>query len=412
MLAPIGKSSIHAPLFLAHRLDLPLPPHYNYISVSHHDSNKGKPMANHIFISHSSQDKAVADAVCASLEQAGFGCWIAPRDILPGADWAEGILHAIESSALLVLIVTSSSNESPQVLREVERAVSKRVTVLPFRTEDVVLTKALEYFVSSHHWLDALSEPLEPHLDKLVDTVTKFYEAKSLEPATPGTTLAAAPSSATAKPIQTAPAKSGNKGLLLAVALAALVLIAGGLWFALGPSDSPEDPDGPEIAGTPDTSPAREDVWVELETLADSAHSVVDLSVNQDSFSLGDEMVITCRVTEDGYLNVFNVSPDDDTVTVLFPNRYHPDNRVSAGSVLTIPGEDDRFQLQASPPLGESLVVVVHTVRELNAFRDEEYRSAAELFNSLPTQRTRSFSVEARADDKYAAGKAVVTITE
>jgi hypothetical protein len=50
------------------------------------------------FISYASQDKAVADAVCAALESAGVACWIAPRDVTPGAFYAESIVHAIDSA--------------------------------------------------------------------------------------------------------------------------------------------------------------------------------------------------------------------------------------------------------------------------------------------------------------------------
>jgi hypothetical protein len=42
-------------------------------------------MPSMVFISHSSNDRATADAICAHLESAGIKCWIAPRDIEPGA---------------------------------------------------------------------------------------------------------------------------------------------------------------------------------------------------------------------------------------------------------------------------------------------------------------------------------------
>src|SRR5688572_25696121 len=48
-----------------------------------------------VFVSHSAKDKAKADAVCDALEKGGVRCWIAPRDILPGANWATSILKAI-----------------------------------------------------------------------------------------------------------------------------------------------------------------------------------------------------------------------------------------------------------------------------------------------------------------------------
>ncbi|MEA2641296.1 MAG: hypothetical protein QOF51_2690, partial [Chloroflexota bacterium] len=129
-------------------------------------------MAHDAFISYAHQDKPVADAVCARLEAKGIRCWIAPRDVLPGSEWSAAILDGISESRLLVLIYSASANESGQVRREVERAVSKGIALLPFRIEDVPLSKSLEYFMSTPHWLDALSEPLEHHIEQLAQTVT------------------------------------------------------------------------------------------------------------------------------------------------------------------------------------------------------------------------------------------------
>src|ERR1700704_2779723 len=83
------------------------------------------------FISYSSQDKPTADATCATLESMGIRCWIAPRDILPGADYGESIINAIENAKAMVLIFSSAANASPQIKREVERAVSKAVPIIP-----------------------------------------------------------------------------------------------------------------------------------------------------------------------------------------------------------------------------------------------------------------------------------------
>ncbi|MFN2598216.1 MAG: toll/interleukin-1 receptor domain-containing protein [Pyrinomonadaceae bacterium] len=131
-------------------------------------------MAHEVFISHSSGDKATADAVCAALEASGVRCWIAPRDILPGQSWAEAIVNAISASRVMVVILSSRSNSSNQVLREVERAVTKGVVIVPFRIEDVQPTQAMEYYLSTPHWLDALTPPLEQHIQSLVAAVGSF----------------------------------------------------------------------------------------------------------------------------------------------------------------------------------------------------------------------------------------------
>jgi TIR domain len=128
-------------------------------------------MAHDAFISYSSKDKPVADAVCANLEANGIRCWIAPRDILPGQDWGEAIIDAINQSRVMILVFSSSANTSPQIKREVERSVSKGIPIIPFRIEDVPLSKSLEYFISTPHWLDAITQPMEKHLQYLSQTV-------------------------------------------------------------------------------------------------------------------------------------------------------------------------------------------------------------------------------------------------
>jgi hypothetical protein len=128
-------------------------------------------MAHDVFVSHSAKDKTVSDALVARLEAEGIRCWVAPRDVVPGADWGESIIDAIESSRIMVLIFSASANGSPQIKREIERAVDKGVYTIPFRIEDVQPTKALEYFISTAHWLDAFSQPLGQHLDSLARTL-------------------------------------------------------------------------------------------------------------------------------------------------------------------------------------------------------------------------------------------------
>lgn len=131
-----------------------------------------------VFVSHSSKDKTVADAICATLESHKIRCWIAPRDIVPGANWAEAIIQGIESSRLMIVVVSSNANKSTNVKKEVERAVNKGLIVIPFRTENIALSKGLEYFLSDCHWLDALSPPLEEGINALRESVDLLLNGK------------------------------------------------------------------------------------------------------------------------------------------------------------------------------------------------------------------------------------------
>ena len=151
-----------------------------------------RPHRHDVFISHSSKNKTVADTVCAVLERRGIRCWIAPRDIMPGQEWAQAIIRGIADCRAFVLIFSSFSNDSAQVRREVERAANHEVPIIPFRIDDVPAHESLEFFISSPHWLDALSPPMEAHAERLADVVASFLSpgaadddfVEALEPAT------------------------------------------------------------------------------------------------------------------------------------------------------------------------------------------------------------------------------------
>lgn len=124
-----------------------------------------------VFISYPHAQKNLADAVCATLEQNKIRCWIAPRDVLPGEPFAKAIIRAINESRLFVLIFSAETNESDHVKNEVERAVSKGLSIIVFRVQDVVPTEEMEYYLSRRHWLDAMTPPIEAHFQKLVKAI-------------------------------------------------------------------------------------------------------------------------------------------------------------------------------------------------------------------------------------------------
>jgi TPR repeat protein len=141
------------------------------VSAANHTHLLVTRMAHDVFISYSAKNKTTGDAVCAMLESQGIRCWIAPRDVTPGMEWGECIIDAIEQARIMVLVFSSDANTSPQIHREVERAVNHGVAMLPLRIEDVQPGKALEYFIGNVHWLDALTTPLEAHLRQLAGTI-------------------------------------------------------------------------------------------------------------------------------------------------------------------------------------------------------------------------------------------------
>jgi hypothetical protein len=124
-------------------------------------------MAHDVFICHSTLDRTVADAVCDALEAKGIKCWIAPRDITKRSRWVEAVIDAIDDSRLVVLVLSAASNDSEDVLAEMRRATKRRISKLPFRIEDVRLSKSMDYYIGSLQWIDALPSPTQEHFEKL-----------------------------------------------------------------------------------------------------------------------------------------------------------------------------------------------------------------------------------------------------
>ena len=55
-------------------------------------------MSSHTFISHSASDESTATWWCQALEREGLACWVAPRDIPAGADWAAEIIEGLNAA--------------------------------------------------------------------------------------------------------------------------------------------------------------------------------------------------------------------------------------------------------------------------------------------------------------------------
>jgi TIR domain len=139
------------------------------------------PVTYDAFISYASADKEKAFEICESLESGGSRCWIAPRDVRAGREYANEIVLGIEHSRCLVLVLSEAANQSEFVRREVERAVSKRKPVFPIRIEEVLPSPALELFVSATHWIDAWSGALVKHVERLAQALANVGDAEYVQ---------------------------------------------------------------------------------------------------------------------------------------------------------------------------------------------------------------------------------------
>lgn len=132
-------------------------------------------MGHDVFISHSTVDAVAAQLIRVACEDAGLGCWIAPRDITPGAVWADAITRAIVEATVVLLVHSASADASSMVLREIDVAANAHKPVLPVRIDATEPRQGMRFYLGNTHWFDA-PLPLAPHLPQIVEALRALLQ--------------------------------------------------------------------------------------------------------------------------------------------------------------------------------------------------------------------------------------------
>jgi TolB-like protein len=135
------------------------------------DGASGGVASRTVFLSYASQDTEVANTVCRELESRGIRCWIAPRDVAPGALYADAIVRAINECKVLLVVLSQSAVASSHVGREIERAASKHKQIIALRIDAAPLSPALEYFLGESQWVDVPTLGIQAALGKIADVI-------------------------------------------------------------------------------------------------------------------------------------------------------------------------------------------------------------------------------------------------
>ena len=131
-----------------------------------------------VFISHSSADSKLAYAMCAYLEEKGIRCWIAPRDVYGGTEYAEAIIMGIRNCKIMVVLFNKNANDSIYVKNEVERAFNYKSILIPFKVDQTIPSATLELFLGSVHSLDATQGNPEDCFDLLYQNCARVLGKK------------------------------------------------------------------------------------------------------------------------------------------------------------------------------------------------------------------------------------------
>lgn len=187
-------------------------------------------MPRDVFISYRSEDKVWADRLCEGLEKQNITCWLAPRDIPGGSEWAEAIVNALQQCKSFVLILSSNSSNARQISREAELADHQGLPIITFRVEDVQPPPSLLYFLGNLQWLDAFDDKFDSALKRLAEVVRSGGSAIP-----PAPTIPPAPVKRGIEPAPPSSIPSRN----IAIGAAAVVVLALAAWFITGRKPNP-----------------------------------------------------------------------------------------------------------------------------------------------------------------------------
>ena len=93
-------------------------------------------------------------------------------------------------------------------------------------------------------------------------------------------------------------------------------------------------------------------LWDDINAIKSSGHEFKSrVWTEKDRIGIGDEAVVCFEVDLPCHVTVFDFSTDG-SITVLFPNRFQPDNRVRPGQVYRIPPEEGGYRIRVQGPPG------------------------------------------------------------
>jgi len=155
-----------------------------------------------------------------------------------------------------------------------------------------------------------------------------------------------------------------------------------------------------------------------IDSLAtDSGRGELKVSVSTERgagavYREGEKMVVLVTVNKKAWLKVYHVDAKG-MVRLIWPNAYTAGRRIDPGSVMSIPGPNDAFSFDMTPPFGTEFIKVIASTQPFSA--DETASAGGEVFallgRDLRGAMTRGIAVNATGIEEKAEAMASYVIT-
>ena len=127
-----------------------------------------------IFISYSRRDAAFALGLQARLNDQGWGAWLDSEKLQTGQRWREEIVQAIAGCDYFVLVLSSRSIQSENVVKELSLAESSSKPILPLMIEPVEIPDSMKYQLAGLQFVSLDCRALDDGLETLIQP---FFQA-------------------------------------------------------------------------------------------------------------------------------------------------------------------------------------------------------------------------------------------
>jgi len=149
-----------------------------------------------VFVSYSRQDNDKVLALTRKLRDAGVSMWMDVRNIDGAAMWGEEIVNAVAKSKVLLLLVSKSSVNSQNVVKEVLLASERKGHILPVDLEATEVPGSLRYALAGIQHIEFFRGDQEEHMRAILRALERLGVAVGKPPAD---TAVAEPQSAAAQ---------------------------------------------------------------------------------------------------------------------------------------------------------------------------------------------------------------------
>jgi hypothetical protein len=240
-------------------------------------------MQKKVFISSSSKDAKVAQAICSALEARGHGCWTSGRDVPPGENYQGAIVRAITNAGAMVMVFSTNANNSEEIKKELALASQSHLMVVPVRAEDVLPSEDFRYELATRQWIDLFEdwersiEQLGCKIDSIIPRAIEPWPACAME-------MMETHAKPTPSPFKPKPGARRDKNPLPLIVMGTIgvlaLVVAGSFWLMRPPPPPTAVPEGMMLMPQADMHPSEphmdpaqldEDLWDSVKDSGDLA---------------------------------------------------------------------------------------------------------------------------------------------